>query len=65
MLGVYHYRPLSFRAALDRLIGAPERYGQLIERELPLGSVRQALDLMSARRALKVAIRPHEDQGQR
>ena len=59
LLGVYHYRPLSFRAALDRLIGAPERYGRLIERELPLDRVGEALELMSARRALKVAIRPH------
>ena len=65
VLGVYHYRPLSFRAALDRLIGAPERFGQLIEREMPLDGVGEALDLMSARQALKVAIRPHADQDQR
>ena len=61
LLGVYHYRPASFRAALDRLIGAPERYGQLIEAELPLDRLAEALDLMIARRALKVAIRPHPD----
>ena len=59
LLGVYHHRPSSFRAALDRLISAPERYGQLIERELPLDRVKEALNLMIARRALKVAILPH------
>lgn len=61
LLGVYHYRPVSFRAALDRLVGAPERYGRLIERELPLDRLTDALDLMISRRALKVAIRPHPD----
>lgn len=61
LLGVYHYRPASFRTALDRLCGAPERYGQLIERELPLDRLTDALDLMISRRALKVAIRPHPD----
>lgn len=61
LLGVYHHRPSSFRAALDRLTGAPERYGQLIERELPLDRLDEALDLMISRRALKVAIRPHPD----
>lgn len=61
LLGVYHYRPASFRAALDRLWGAPERYGRLIERELPLDRLTDALDLMISRRALKVAIRPHPD----
>ena len=59
LLGVYHYLPSSFRAALDRLRDAPERYGRLIERELPLERLTEALDLMISRRALKVAIRPH------
>lgn len=59
LLGVYHHRPSSFRAALDRLIGAPERYGALVERELPLDRLTEALDLMIGRHALKVAIRPH------
>lgn len=61
LLGVYHHRPSSFRAALDRLIGAPERYGALVERELPLERLTEALDLMIERRALKVAIRPHSN----
>ena len=63
LLGVYHHRPASFRAALDRLIDAPERYGALVERELPLERLTEALDLMIGRRALKVAIRPHFNQG--
>ncbi len=62
LLGVYHHRPASFRAALERLLDAPERYGRLIERELPLDRLADALDLMISRRALKVAIRPHPDQ---
>lgn len=62
LLGVYHYRPASFRAALDRLSRASDRYGRLIERELPLDRLTEALDLMISRRALKVAIRPHADE---
>ena len=62
LLGVYHHRPSSFGAALDRLVGAPERYGTLVERELPLDRLTEALDLMIGRRALKVAIRPRADQ---
>ena len=62
LLGVYHYRPPSFRAALDRLIAAPERYGRLIERELPLDRLTEALDLTISRHVLKVAIRPHTGQ---
>ncbi len=62
LLGVYHHRPSSFRAALDRLCGAPERYGALVERELPLDRLPEALDLMIGRHALKVAIRPHSNE---
>ncbi len=61
LLGVYHHRPSSFRAALDRLSDAPERYGALIERELPLDRLPEALDLMIDRQVLKVAIRPRVD----
>ncbi len=58
LLGIYHYRPASFRKALDLLSDAPDRYGRLIERELPLRRLPDALDLMIGRQALKVAIRP-------
>ncbi len=59
LLGVYHHRPASFRSALDRLASAPTRYRRLVERELPLERLADALALMIERRALKVAIRPH------
>ncbi len=59
LLGVYHHRPASFRAALRRLAEDPERYGALVERELPLHRLSEAFDLMLDRQVLKVAIRPH------
>ncbi|MDX1642821.1 MAG: alcohol dehydrogenase catalytic domain-containing protein [Thermoanaerobaculia bacterium] len=61
LLGSYHHRPATFRRALDLLARADCPLDLLITRQAPLDGVAEALEEMSARRALKVAIVPSGD----
>jgi L-iditol 2-dehydrogenase len=56
--GVYHHRPASFQAALDRLAANHRDLSLLIEEEHPLEGVVIALQRMAARQILKACIRP-------
>jgi L-iditol 2-dehydrogenase len=56
--GVYHHRPTSFRAALERLAEHSQDLALLIDEEHPLEGVEGALRRMADRKILKACIRP-------
>lgn len=56
--GVYHHRPATFRASLDRLAEGSLRLDLLLQDEQDLDGVEVALQKMAARRILKAAITP-------
>jgi len=56
--GVYHHRPATFMAALERLGSDGDRFAALLSEERPLAEVELALRRMGERKILKAAIRP-------
>lgn len=56
--GVYHHRPATFRAALERLAEPGCVIGRLLELETDLDGVEDALRKMASREILKAAVRP-------
>jgi len=56
--GVYHHRPATFAAALDRLRVDGDRFRALLSEEHPLDEVELALRRMGERKILKAVIRP-------
>ena len=56
--GAYHYRPLEYATALERLARAPWHPELLLSATRPLDDLSWALAEMAARRALKVALVP-------
>lgn len=56
--GVYHHRPATFVAALDRLATGDLDLRPLLQAEYGLDGVEQALREMQSRRVLKAVIRP-------
>jgi L-iditol 2-dehydrogenase len=56
--GVYHHRPATFVAALDRLATGDLDLRPLLQAEYGLEGVEQALCEMQSRRVLKAVIRP-------
>ncbi|MCP4899119.1 MAG: alcohol dehydrogenase catalytic domain-containing protein [bacterium] len=59
--GIYHHRPASIAAALDRLAESEAAYRQLINEERPLAEVELALRRMAEHKILRAAIRPASD----
>ncbi len=55
--GIYHHRPSTFRRAVELLAAGTVEGARLLTTSMPLGELPQALELMRARRALKVALR--------
>ena len=58
--GIYHHRPATFRRAIELLAAGTVDGARLLTATLPLRELPQALELMRARRALKVALRVNE-----
>ena len=56
--GVYHHRPATFAAAVERLQESSELHSALISEEVGLDGVEQALQSMRQRRILKAAVDP-------
>jgi L-iditol 2-dehydrogenase len=56
--GVYHHRPETVAAAVERLASGSPPYRSLIQAEYPLDEVGIALRRMAAREILKAAIVP-------
>ncbi len=55
--GVYHHRPATFQAALDRLAGGKLHLEYLLQERCSLDSVEGALNRMASREILKAVIR--------
>jgi len=58
VVGAYHHRPATARAALELLAGEPGVLTPLLCGERPLAGLEAALQAMGRREALKVVIRP-------
>jgi len=56
--GVYHHRPATFAAALDRIAVGALDLQPLLQAELGLDGVEEAFREMQCRRVLKAVIRP-------
>jgi L-iditol 2-dehydrogenase len=56
--GVYHHRPQTFSAAIERLTVASQTYAALINEEYGLAGVQDALESMKEQKILKACIRP-------
>ncbi|MCD4750288.1 MAG: alcohol dehydrogenase catalytic domain-containing protein [Thermoanaerobaculales bacterium] len=56
--GVYHHRPATFRAALDRLADRSLKLELLLQAEYGLEGVERALQRMAVREILKASIKP-------
>jgi L-iditol 2-dehydrogenase len=56
--GVYHHRPASVAAALERIAATPRPFAALLDEEHPLERVETALRRMADREILKAVIRP-------
>jgi len=58
VVGAYHHRPATVRAALRLLRDAPETFRPVLDGERSLEELGEALEAMARREALKVVIRP-------
>ncbi len=61
--GVYHHRPATFAAAVERLADGALDVGRLVEEVVDLDGVDGALQRMAERRILKAAVRPEGVRG--